>query len=452
MDITNLILKLQSKVSDNTYNQLAVTKSVDLMKAGQVNHVNAIVDLPAASASTGKMYYVRGLGIYYSNSTNWVSIDTINQIPQGFMYAWGFNNAGQLGDNTVTQRTSPVSVVGNFIDWCQVSAGTRNSLAVRTNGTAWGWGQNFYGSLGDNSTTSRSSPVSVVGGFTDWCQISAGGFFGNNIRFSLGVRQNGTLWAWGYNAQGQIGDSTTVSKSSPVSVVGGFTNWCQVSGGSDFALAVRQNGTAWGWGNNSNGNLGDNSTTTRTSPVSVVGGFTDWCQVSAALSQSQHSLGVRQNGTAWAWGNGSNGRLGDNSTVSKSSPVSVVGGFTDWCQVSGGNSFSIGLRSGGTLWAWGYNGSGRLGNNSTTDSSSPVSVVGGFTDWCQADAGVGNAAAVRTNGTIWGWGQNNYGQLGEGLQAFSRSSPVSVIGGLTNWCQVSAGFGHVLGIRYNLDS
>jgi len=123
-----------------------------------------------------------------------------------------------------------------------------------------------------------------VGGFTDWCQVSAS-------RSSLGVRQNGTAWGWGYNNPGPLGDNTSVSRSSPVSVVGGFTDWCQVSAGGNHSLAARQNGTAWAWGFNSNGQLGDNTATSRLSPVSVVGGFTDWCQVAAG---STHSLGIRK--------------------------------------------------------------------------------------------------------------------------------------------------------------
>jgi alpha-tubulin suppressor-like RCC1 family protein len=124
-------------------------------------------------------------------------------------------------------------VVGGFTNWCQVSAGSNFSLAVRQNGTAWAWGGGANGRLGDNSTADKSSPVSVVGGFTDWCQVSGGG------RGGQGLRTNGTIWSWGYNAQGQLGDNTIVSKSSPVSVVGGFTDWCQVSAGYNNSLAIR---------------------------------------------------------------------------------------------------------------------------------------------------------------------------------------------------------------------
>jgi alpha-tubulin suppressor-like RCC1 family protein len=354
-------------------------------------------------------------------------------------WAWGDGGAGKLGDNTTVDKSSPVSVIGGYTDWCQV-AGADHSLGVRTNGSAWAWGCNNVGRLGDNSTVDKSSPVSVVGGYTDWCQISAG------RAHSLAIRQNGTAWAWGQGSAGRLGDGAATTKSSPVSVVGGFTDWCQISAGVNgvgFSLAVRQNGSAWAWGCNNTGQLGDNTTVNKSSPVSVVGGFTNWCQLSAG---DDHSLGVRQNGTAWAWGLGTCGRLGDNTTVSKSSPVSVVGGFTDWCQVSAGSAHSLGVRQNGTAWAWGAGSLGRLGNNCTTTRSSPVSVVGGFTDWCQVSAGCDFSLAVRQNGTAWAWGEGSQGRLGDN-STVDKSSPVSVIGGYTDWCQVAAGGDHSLAIR-----
>jgi hypothetical protein len=158
------------------------------------------------------------------------------------------------------------------------------------------------------------------------------------------------------------------------------------------SLGVRQNGTAWAWGCNGNGQLGDNTVTSRSSPVSVVGGFTDWCQISASY---RHSLALRQNGTAWAWGLNDPGRLGDDTIVSKRSPVSVVGGFTDWCQIRAGGTFSLALRTNGTAWAWGCGTQGRLGDNTITNKSSPVSVVGGYTDWWDISAGTDFSLAIR---------------------------------------------------------
>jgi len=449
MNINNLQIQLQTAInkaaaeaivdetSDTVY-YLQLAKAIQALNMGQIRTVATFANLPSAASNAGWLIFVEAdERLYVSNGTSWIGIVPIfvNQA-----WSWGCNGQGRLGDNTTTNRSSPVSVVGGFTDWCQVSAGSAHSIVVRQGGTAWAWGCNSSGMLGDNTTVSKSSPVSVVGGFTDWCQISAGG------SHSLGVRQNGTAWAWGCNSSGRLGDNTTVNKSSPVSVVGGFTNWCQVSAGNAHSLGVRQNGTAWAWGNNVDGELGNNvgEGGFRSSPVSVVGGFTDWCQLSAG---NYHSLGVRQNGTAWAWGRASSGQLGTNSTSARSSPVSVVGGFTDWCLVSASvNNNSLGVRQNGTAWAWGNNCFGRLGDNTTSSKSSPVSVVGGFTDWCQVSTGSYHALGVRQNGTAWAWGSNAPGILGDNTTT-NKSSPVSVVGGFTNWSQVSAGNNHSLAIR-----
>jgi alpha-tubulin suppressor-like RCC1 family protein len=178
-------------------------------------------------------------------------------------------------------------VRGGFVDWCQVSVGPYITLAVRTNGSLWAWGENICGRLGDGTTTNKSSPISVVGGFVDWCQVSAG------YIHVAALRTNGSLWAWGSGANGVLGDGTTVAKCSPISVVGGFTDWCQVSAGDSHTSAVRTNGTLWTWGNNNDGKLGDGTTTNKLSPVAVVytsGYFTpSWCQVSVG---GEHTLAI----------------------------------------------------------------------------------------------------------------------------------------------------------------
>ena len=404
--------------------------------------VATFASLPNAVTYNGRMVYVDDENKYYYAVLG-VWSDDFSSVPHVInafnVYSWGIGCDGRLGNNAAVSRLSPVSVVGGFTDWCQVSAGDSHSLAVKTNGTAWAWGYNGSGRLGDNTTTNRSSPVSVIGGFTDWCQISGG------IANSLAVRQNGTAWGWGCNGNGRLGDNTTTNKSSPVSVVGGFTDWSQVSSGfGGFSLAIRTNGTAWAWGLNSNGQLGTGDTTIRSSPGSVVGGFTDWCQVSAG---SIFSLAVRQNGTAWSWGLGTSGELGTNNVAAQcNSPVSVLGGFTDWCQISAGSAHSLAVRQNGTAWAWGLNTNGQLGDNTVVSKRSPISVVGGFTDWCQIGAGNKHSLAVRQSGTAWAWGCNATGQLGDNTTV-DRSSPVSVVGGFTDWSRVSAGSSFSLALK-----
>jgi alpha-tubulin suppressor-like RCC1 family protein len=370
------------------------------------------------------------------NGAEWIIFS--GNVDKADMLAWGYGGFGVLGDNTTVSKSFPVSVVGGFTDWVHSSAGDFHSLGLRANGTLWSWGDNFQGRLGDNTTVARSSPVSVVGGFTDWVQASGGG------AHNLAVRANGTLWAWGSNGQFRLGDSTSTNRSSPVSVVGGFIDWVQASAGNSHSLGLRANGTIWAWGAGADGRLGDNTDVTKSSPVSVVGGFTDWIQASAGVG---HSLGLRANGTIWAWGLNSQGRLGDNTITNKSSPVLVVGGFTDWVQVSNGGAHSLGVRANGTLWSWGYNVNGQLGQNTSVNTSSPASVVGGFTDWVQASSSSGfHSLGLRANGTLWSWGNNVNGRLGDNTTV-SRSSPVSVVGGFTDWVQASAGSSRSLGVR-----
>jgi alpha-tubulin suppressor-like RCC1 family protein len=421
----------------------AETKSVTNNRTVYVETVDNLPDLRFKTVDPGTIFFVQSIGVpVIAGDTTWSALNNfiLRTDLLKYILTWGSNGSGRLGDNTTTTRSSPVSVVGGFTDWCQVSAGYAHSLGVRTNGTAWAWGSNANGRLGDNTSIDRSSPVSVVGGFTDWCQVSAGG------AHTAALRTNGTAWTWGDNFRGQLGDNTSIDRSSPVSVVGGFTDWCQISAGNSHTAAIRTNGTAWAWGCNGEGRLGDDSTTSRSSPVSVVGGFTDWCQISAG---TQHTAAIRNNGTAWTWGHNCRGQLGDNSSIDRSSPVSVVGGFTDWCQISVGNAGSChttALRTNGTTWAWGCNYNGQLGDNTTTSRSSPVSVVGGFTDWCQISTGTSHTSAIRTNGTTWAWGSNFDGQLGDNTTTL-RSSPVLVVVGITDWCQISAGHTHTAAIR-----
>lgn len=440
----NLINKICSVISAGGLTALQTCQTTGALTIlnNPVVSVASFANLPSAVTYAGRLIYVNDENRYYSAVDGyWInnlSSKLCNYNPNA--YAWGTNNAGQLGDNTIVSKTSPILVAGGFTDWCQVSAGGigaigQQSLGLRTNGTLWTWGYNNQGQLGDNTTVAKSSPVLVVGGFTDWYQFSSGGLH------NLGVRTNGTAWAWGSGTYGRLGQNTAnTARSSPVLVAGGFTDWCQVSAGYQHSLGVRTSGTAWSWGRNNVGQLGDNTIVSRSSPVLVAGGFADWSQVSAGCA---HSLGVRTNGTAWAWGSntfsGGAGQLGDNTGIGKSSPVSVVGGFTDWRQVSAGREHSLGIRTNGTAWAWGNAAFGKVGDCTTVTKSSPVSVVGGFTDWCQVSAGGVASSGVRINGTAWVWGAE---PIANGLRL---SSPVQVLG-CGVWSQVCIS-SHAIGIR-----
>jgi alpha-tubulin suppressor-like RCC1 family protein len=448
--IQNLVERVSSSIEDYTKcTPLEVAQiSGSVISIEQISNkaVANCASLPDAGLNRGTLIYLEDQCSYrFSDGESWANTFAAPCIIP--LFSWGYNSFGQLGHNDIIDKSSPVSVVSGFSNWCQVSAGDTHSLGIRINGTIWGWGGNCFGQLGNETVTCSSSPVSVIGGFTDWCQVSAGG------THSLALKTNNTLWAWGGNYCGELGYGTSgyySDKSSPVSVIGGFTDWCQVSAGNCHSLGLRSNGSLWSWGFNNYGQLGINTAglgTGKSSPVSVIGGFTDWCQVSAGCN---HNLGVRCNGSLWAWGYNLFGQIGDGTggdyTFDKSSPVSVLGGFTDWCQVSAGDKHSLGLRSNCSLWSWGDNCFGQLGDGTANNSSSPVSVVGGFTNWSLISTGGNHSLALKSDGALLSWGDNYYGQLGNETTN-SSSSPVSVISGITDWCQISAGFKHNTVIR-----
>ena len=387
---------------------------------------------------TGQIRYTGADGFQVYNGTAWVAIANKNPAPTP-LYTWGRNNQAQLGSDNLTSRSSPATIVGGFSDWVQLSSKAGMNAVLRANGTVWTWGRNFQGSLGDGTNSYRSSPVSVVGGFTDVIQVDCG------LGAAL-LRANGQIWTWGYDGRGMGGHNTNnAATSSPVSLTGGLQIFTQVSTQGLNMGAVTTTGLIYTWGYGVQGRLGDNQNTNRSSPVQIAGGFTDWTQVAFG---SGSAWAIRANGTAWSWGSNSNGKLGDGTNVTRSSPVSVVGGFTDWTHIGGGYNNHPGIRANGTLWMAGRNDYGLNGNNRAFgNTSSPTSVVGGFTDWVACEVGRSFTLAVRANGTAWSWGYGGQGQLGNNQTATAFSSPVSIVGGFTDWAQIAAGSYFGSGLR-----
>ena len=278
-----------------------------------------------------------------------------------------------------------------------------------------------------------------IGTSTDWAFLTASASFtGSPSQGSViyGIKSTGTLWAWGYNYVGQLGLSDTTDRSVPTQV-GALTNWSRLSvSESGTVLAVKTNGTLWAWGNNSNGLLGDGTTVHKSSPVQI-GALTNWSKVSTYLSyygQGGVSAAVKTDGTLWTWGKGGPG-LGQGAAAPHRSSPTQVGALTNWASVSCGEDFTVATKTNGTLWTWGRNSSGVLGDGTTVTKSSPVQ-IGALTNWSKVSASATHTVALKTDGTLWAWGYNNYGMLGLG-HTNSASSPTQ-IGGLTTWTDVSA--------------
>jgi len=230
---------------------------------------------------------------------------------------------------------------------------------VKSDGTVWVWGGNSHGQLGDGTTTERHSPVQVVA-LNDCVAVAAGD------SHSLAVKSDGTVWAWGQNNSGKLGDGTTIDRHAPV-YISGLSGCVAVGGGWLHSLAVKSDGTVWAWGNNDYGQLGDGTTTDRHMPVQV-SGLTGGVTMAAGLV---HSLALKVDGTVWAWGGNGDGRLGDGTTIRRHTPVQVSG-LTDCIRVVAGGYHSLGLKSDGTVWAWGNNESGQLGDGTTAERHIPV--------------------------------------------------------------------------------
>jgi alpha-tubulin suppressor-like RCC1 family protein len=354
------------------------------------------------------------------------------EIRNGSLWAWGRNQYGQLGDGTTTARTLPVQV-GTATNWVSVEAGGTFSLGLRADGTLWAWGGNSYGSLGDGTTIAKNFPIQV-GTATNWISISAGD------RNAYAIKSDGTLWAWGWNAYGQLGDGTTTQRNSPVQI-GTGTTWTNVHAGYSHVVALRSDGTLWAWGHNATSQLGDGTTTDRYTPIQV-GSATSWTTITAGYSWSS---AIRADGTLWAWGDNGAGVLGDGTTIQRSTPVQI-GTANDWVSISGATMTALALKSNGTLWAWGENGFATMGNGTTTSSLSPLQ-IGTENNWVSINAGEWFAVGLKSDGTLRSWGRNNYGQIGNGTTGTVVNSPVSIGVALHGWLSIAGGWKHTIAVK-----
>ena len=329
--------------------------------------------------------------------------------------------AGLLGPNmgpSYYRVSSPVQITSE-INWSSATGDHNNVGAINTDGELWYWGSNARGSGGQNTNSPvvYSSPVQIPGTWSD---------FGSMSYASIGLKTNGTLWSWGYNFNGTLGLNNTTTYSSPVQIPG--TTWRSISSRNYYqGMATKTDGTLWMWGFNQHGRLGHNNTTKYSSPVQIPG--TTWS--TEHMTGYNLSTAIKTDGTLWTWGRNDYGALGQNNITSYSSPTQIPG--TTWKSFSlnsflnNGNTHVLATKTDGTLWAWGSNSYGTLGQNESgyIRRSSPVQIPG--TNWNYASGGGIVSAATKTDGTLWSWGYNNLGTLGQNNRVY-YSSPVQIPG------------------------
>ena len=324
----------------------------------------------------------------------------------GALFACGANAAGQLGQGDTTNRRS-LRRIGSDTNWSRLCANNWRPgqqfkdfyIALKSNGTLWGWGNNDYYQLGLGDTTQRNSPVQI-GVVTTWSQ------FDSSSESVSAIRTNGTLWSWGFNGDGRLGDGTTTTRTTPVQI-GSDTNWSKVQCGAGHAIALKTNGTLWGWGRNFEGQLGLGDGTQRNSPVQI-GSATNWSDIVCGRHQT---IALKTDGTLWSWGMNVNGQLGLGDTTQRNSPVQI-GSATNWSKIFSSDLGTWAIKTDGTLWGWGANDYYMLGDGTTTQRNSPVQ-IGTDTDWSEVRGGRYHTLASKTDGTLYAWGWNGIGQLGD---------------------------------------
>lgn len=376
--------------------------------------------------------------------TNWSKVFAGNNSTaaiknDGTLWMWGYNGNYILGTGSQQIIFSTPQKVSNDTNWHEISVGYTHVLALKKNGSLWAWGSNNYGKLGLSNGQNVYGSPQQVGNDTTWSNISISNLSSDH---SIALKKDGTIWCWGVNNYGQLGlgtpSYTTISSPQKLN---NHSNSLKIISSSDFSLIIKNDGTLWSMGENSNGQLGRTFYSTEKKQIEI---DTNWLQISN--KDGGHSVGLKKNGSIWSWGDNSYGQLGLGNTTSTKSPKKI-GNDSNWSIISSSHSHTLAIKKNGTLWAWGYNNNGQLGIGNTINQSSPVQ-VGTDSTWKNVFVGKFVSAGIKKDGTLWIWGTNSNGNLGLGNNTNNFNTPQK-LGNDTNWSQISFGSFHTLATKRN---
>ncbi len=467
-------LNSSSQLGDNTNTAPPSKKAIQVLQAVGV----PLTDVQYAAAGTSHSLAIK---------TN------------GTVVAWGLNSNGQLGINSTTTSKMAV-VVSGLTDVIDLVGGGAHSMAMKSDGSIWSFGFNYTGALGDGTSTRRLTPVRAGGTTlglrmaaknnlsvvekTDGTIVSFGenvsGVFGNGTlgyamtmaqvpsltgitqvaaggNQTMTLKSDGAVWTFGDNENSNLGDGTSTASGIPVRATpatGVLDQVTQIAAGLNHQVAMKGNGTVFAWGLNSNGQVGDNSTTLRSRPVQVKTNSTTFLAGVTAISAGDtHTVALKNDNTVWSWGLNSSGQLGDGTATKRTVATQMLASagvpFSGAVAIAAGGTHTLILKSDGTVWGVGNNANGRLGNNTTSNSPYPVQVKIDAANYLMGvasiTAGQGHSFALKPDGTLWGWGLNSSKQLGDGTT--TQRLIATVVPGAHVWTKVKAGANHTIAVR-----
>lgn len=411
LNTANLEIQISKNIpTANTQQLLMLAKSAKRLKNGILGYVCYITDLPDPYENRELLYFVEdSYKLFQSDGCRWSEAfqSTVPQSNGAMLHFWGTVNGSQNGlpamclPDTAQFGTAIQSPTREPTSdtWCSFGMGRYSSHGIKTDGTLWSWGYNGYANLADGTTTNRSRPSQEGCKFSDWVCAQFG------YKGGVGLRKNGTLWSWGEPSAGQLGNNGKVFPWSgyysdnacyPVQEITSSYSWNNISKRWQHTLATKTDGSLWGWGCNLTGMLGDNSTTNRSSPVREISSSSNWCDISAGC---RLSVGIKNDGSLWSWGCNNAGQLGNLTIINASSPIREILSSTQWKQASAWKNV-LAVKDDGSMWGWGCN-NDSLGLGDLTARSSPTREATNSNLWCFAVVGQYASFAIKKDGSLW---------------------------------------------------